>query len=287
MRTNKIYKLITIVIIMTNLASCQNKGQSKEINPQGFCIQDASIYYNGQQFEVVGMVDNFVKIAGQPDRIVVDSLGGNTNKSWDWHKSGYEAYETEKKTIQVFNSKTNDSKIEKEYKNINEVIKVLGKFDEYKEDKQPLDVRTYYIWDKLGIEIYITPKKEINGITLNTLHPNKLKEVTQKELEDPGLIYDNTPKGEYKGLFTYNGHTIDFRKMDYDNWFKTVEGLKIRGEKFDPPGDSKDWSRMIYENHLTVEIIRDSNELNTMSTNGYSVKDIGIVNTVKYIQISN
>ncbi|CAM3767431.1 Lipoprotein [Flavobacterium branchiophilum] len=67
---------------MTNLASCQNK----EINQQGFCIQDSLIYYNGQKFEVAGPVDNFVKIAGKPDRIVTDSLGGYTIKDWMWNK---------------------------------------------------------------------------------------------------------------------------------------------------------------------------------------------------------
>ena len=271
---------------MTNLASCQNKGQNKEINPQGFCIQDASIYYNGQQFEVVGMVDNFVKIAGKPDRIVVDSLGGNTNTSWKWNKTGFYAYINENKKVEVYNMNIDNPKIEKEYKNINEVIKVLGKFDEYKEDKQPLDVRTYYIWDKLGFNIYITQGKEINCINLNTLHYNKTEEITKKELNDPGLVYKNTPKNEYKGLFTYNGHTVDFGKMDYDNWFKTVEGLKIRGDKFAPPGDSKDWSRMIYENNLSVEIIRHTND-HIGSQQGYTVKDLGIINSVQRIQISN
>ncbi|MDI9312474.1 MAG: hypothetical protein QM535_19850, partial [Limnohabitans sp.] len=126
-------------VMMTNLASCQNKGQNKEINPQGFCIQDASIYYNGQQFEVVGMVDNFVKIAGQPDRIVVDSLGGNTNKSWVWNKNKYKAYNDGNIVV----IRLEDSKYE-EYNSINQIVKKYGKFDEYKEDKQPLDVRTYY-----------------------------------------------------------------------------------------------------------------------------------------------
>ncbi|WP_405321167.1 DUF7738 domain-containing protein [Flavobacterium oreochromis] len=289
--------LFMAFLMMSLLSSCQNtKQKSNNCPEQGFCIQDTLLYYNAKRINVGEPIANFVKIAGKPDRIVTDSLGGGTIIDYIWkekmirvnkHYSNNYCLLSKQKITSNGEIVDDTSQDLIEYNSIEEVIKKYGKYDEYKEEKQPLDIRTHYVWDKLGFDIYVSPEKEINGITLNTLHPTKLDKVTQKELEDPGLIYRKTPKKEYKGMFTYNGHTVDFGKMDYNNWFKTVEGLKIRGERFDPPGDSKGWSRMIYENNLTIEIIRDSNELNSMSTKGYSVQEIGVVNTVKSIQISN
>lgn len=281
---NKISKLIIVIVIMSNLASCQNKSQPKGIsNSLGFCIQDSLTYYNGQKFNIVGPIKDFIDIAGKPDRTVIDSSGGNINKSWKWNKTGDEAYINKNKKVEVFNIKNINPG--KEYNNIEEVVKILGKFDEYKEDKIPLDIRKYYVWDKLGIEIYVTEKDEINCIYLHTLHYSKTKEISKEELENTDLVYNNAPKQEYKGMFTYNGNTVDFSKMGYDNWFKTVKGLNIEGESYDPPGDSKEWSRIISERNLSVEMLRDSNELG--STDGFHVSEIGVVNAVKYIQISN
>ncbi len=281
---NKITKLIALLIIMSNLASCQNKSQPKQIyNMQGFCIQDSLTYYNGKKFDIAGSVKDFIDIAGKPDRTVIDSSGGNSNKSWKWNKTGDEAYINKNKKVEVFNIKSIDPG--KEYNSIEEAVKVHGKFDEYKEDKQPLDVRKYYIWDKLGIEIFVTKNEEINCIYLHTLHYSKTKQILKEDLENSDLIYNNAPKQEYKGMYTYNGHTVDFGKMGYDNWFKTVKDLKIEGESYDPPGDSKQWSRIISERNLSVEMIRESNELG--STDGFHVSEIGVVNAVKYIQISN
>lgn len=271
---------------MSNLASCQNKSPKKtSCNQDGFCIQDSSLFYNKHIITIGQSVNEFANAAGKPDRIVTDSSGGNTIKSWKWNKSGFNAYLNEKNKIEVYNMNINDSNIEKEYSSIEEVVKILGKFDQFKEEKVPTDVRKYYIWDHLGIEIYVTEKDEINSIFLNTLHPNKTKEITKQELENTDLIYNNTPKEEYKGLFTYNGHTIDFGKIGYDNWFKTVKDLKIEGESYDPPGDSKQWSRIIRERNLTIEMIRESNELG--ATKGFKVSEIGVINMVKSIQISN
>ena len=269
---------------MSNLASCQNKSQSIEIsNSQGFYIQDSLTYYNGKRFDIAGSVKDLINIVGKPDRTVIDSSGGNTNKSWKWNKTGDEAYIVKNKKVKVFNINSIDSG--KEYNSIEEAVNKLGKFDEYKENKQPLDIRKYYIWDKLGIEVYVTPKEEINCIYLHTLHYSKTKLISKEELENTDLVYNNAPKQEYKGMFTYNGHSVDFSKMGYDNWFKTVKDLNMEGESYDPPGDSKEWSRIISERNLSVEMLRDSNELG--STDGFHVSEIGVVNAVKYIQISN
>ncbi|SHI87875.1 DUF7738 domain-containing protein [Flavobacterium terrae] len=281
-----ISKLILGFLIVSNLVSCQNKSQPKQIsNSLGFYIQDSLTYYNGQKFNIVGPIKDFVDIIGKADRIVIDSSGGNTNKSWKWNKSGFYAFLNKRKKVEVYNLNIDNPKIEKEYNNIDEAVKVLGNFDEYKEDKIPLDIRKYHVWDKLGIEVYVTEKDEINCIYLHTLHYSKTKEISKEELENTDLVYNNAPKQEYKGMFTYNGHTVDFSKMGYDNWFKTVKGLNIEGESYEPPGDSKEWSRIISERNLSVEMLRDINELG--STDGFHVSEIGVVNAVKYIQISN
>ncbi|MFK7102306.1 hypothetical protein V3471_15150, partial [Flavobacterium oreochromis] len=136
---NKVVTLIVTIIIMSNLASCQNtKQKSNNCPEQGFCIQDTLLYYNAKRINVGEPIANFVKIAGKPDRIVTDSLGGNTNKTWKWHKTGDEAYLAENNKIKVFNSNsTEESKV---FNSIEEVIKKYGKYDEYKEDKVDLTI---------------------------------------------------------------------------------------------------------------------------------------------------
>ncbi|QYS87581.1 hypothetical protein JJC03_07145 [Flavobacterium oreochromis] len=270
-----------VALLFLLITSCQSKGQNKEINPQGFCIQDTLLYYNAKRINVGEPIANFVKIAGKPDRIVTDSLGGNTNKTWKWHKTGDEAYLAENNKIKVFNSNsTEESKV---FNSIEEVIKKYGKYDEYKEEKQPLNVRKYYIWDKLGFYAYTNQENFLKSIYINIFHPNKINVVSKEQIQDPHLIYNNTPNGEYKGMFTYDGHTVDFSKMGYDNWFKTIKELKIEGEQYDPPGDSKKWSRIITEDNLTIEIFRHNNSIS--NGEGYSVEKVGEINTVTEINI--
>ncbi|WP_445297853.1 DUF7738 domain-containing protein [Flavobacterium oreochromis] len=170
-----------------------------------------------------------------------------------------------------------------EYNSIEEVIKKYGKYDEYKEEKQPLNVRKYYIWDKLGFYAYTNQENFLKSIYINIFHPNKINVVSKEQIQDPHLIYNNTPNGEYKGMFTYDGHTVDFSKMGYDNWFKTIKELKIEGEQYDPPGDSKKWSRIITEDNLTIEIFRHNNSIS--NGEGYSVEKVGEINTVTEINI--
>ncbi|MFK7061623.1 hypothetical protein V3Q90_16025, partial [Flavobacterium oreochromis] len=73
-----------VALFFLLITSCQSKGQNKEINPQGFCIQDTLLYYNTKRINVGEPIANFVKIAGKPDRIVTDSLGGGTIIDYIW-----------------------------------------------------------------------------------------------------------------------------------------------------------------------------------------------------------
>ncbi|QYS87579.1 hypothetical protein JJC03_07130 [Flavobacterium oreochromis] len=89
--------LFMAFLMMSLLSSCQNMNEKSNNCPeQGFCIQDTLLYYNAKRINVGEPIANFVKIAGKPDRIVTDSLGGNTNKTWKWSK-GFSAYNDEKK----------------------------------------------------------------------------------------------------------------------------------------------------------------------------------------------
>ncbi len=281
-----------VALLFLLITSCQSKGQNKEINPQGFCIQDTLLYYNAKRINVGEPIANFVKIAGKPDRIVTDSLGGGTIIDYIWKEKMIRVNKHYSNNYCLLSKQkiTNNGEIVDdtsqdliEYNSIEEVIKKYGKYDEYKEEKQPLNVRKYYIWDKLGFYAYTNQENFLKSIYINIFHPNKINVVSKEQIQDPHLIYNNTPNGEYKGMFTYDGHTVDFSKMGYDNWFKTIKELKIEGEQYDPPGDSKKWSRIITEDNLTIEIFRHNNSIS--NGEGYSVEKVGEINTVTEINI--
>jgi hypothetical protein len=256
-------KIILIAFVMSNLVSCQEKTNNKTIYEKGFVIQDTLLYYNQKPLAFGDPIEKFVAAMGKYDREVIDSSGGNINKSWDWKKSGYEAYVDDNNKIKVFNVNINDASIEKEYNTIEEVIKKIGKFDSYKEDKQPVDISKTLVWDKLGVILGVNEKNNtISGIVIQTIHPKKTFDPNDSPESNSSLLSKNDPKEEYKGSFTYNGNTVNFKELDYNSWDKVVAGLKIAGDDFDPPGDSKSWSREIREsfNSMMVYIYRISNQ---------------------------
>jgi hypothetical protein len=257
-------KVIFIILIMSNLVSCQEK-KSNPIYKKGFVIQDTILYYNLKQIAFGDPVSRFVEALGKYDREVIETAGGNVNKSWDWKKSGYEAYTNELNKIKVFNSKINDPSIEKEYNTIDEVIEKIGKFDTYKEEKEPVRISKMLVWDNLGVIAGVNPETNVvEGITLQIMHSSMTRDSYASDKPIDKEISKSDPKQEYTGNFTYNGNTINFKELGYDSWDKVVSGLKIAGEEFDPPGDSKAWSREIRESydHMMVYLYRFSNQLN-------------------------
>ena len=278
---------------MSNLVSCQEKVNNIKIYDKGFVIQDTLLYYNQKQLAFGDPVEKFVEAMGKYDREVVDKSGGETNQDWIWNKklikvnkhSSHSYYTLRTlyydKEKDEFKDDSNHKDYLKEYKSLEEVIKKYGKFDSYKEDKQPVLIYKSLVWDKLGVALGVNVKyNTVCGVTLQIIHPKKTFDPNDSPESNNSLLTKNDPEQEYKGSFTYNGNTVNFKELDYNSWDKVVSGLKIEGNSFDPPGDSKSWSREIREsfNSMMVYIYRISNQYD-----GRDVKPKFAYDCVNYI----
>ena len=261
-----------IVFIMTQFISCQDKN-TEQCPKEGFCVQDTLLYYNQQPLTLGASIEDFVETMGKYDRKIEDSTGGAEIYDYFWNT----------KLIMVNKHFNNDyftlvkMKIDNEtgkqiedtnadyvkYKSLEEIIKKYGKYDSIKIDNVPVRTTFFYVWDQLGVSISTDKNgKHVGNIFLQTLHYSKYtnpknKKVIEGLLPRPETDEDRAemaeyiktvseyPKNEYKGKFTYNKHTVDFSTLDDENWDKVVKGLKISGERYDPPGDSENWSREI------------------------------------------
>ena len=243
---------------MSNLVSCQDK-KKNECTQSGFCVQDTLLYYNQKQIYLGMPSDKFVDALGKYDREVIDSSGGFTSRTWKWEKLDCEAYENENNKIVFLNTKVGSEK----FNTMQEVIKKYGKFDSYTEEKSPLRINKFYIWDKIGIDIAVNVKtEEVENIFIQTLLVKKIMKIDM-ESENDIKIFNKSPKQEYKGNFTYNGNTVNLKEVGYENWETIVSKLKISGESYNPPGDSPNWSRVIRESdNLNLTMERFTNLLN-------------------------
>ncbi|MFD2908246.1 hypothetical protein ACFSX9_05810, partial [Flavobacterium ardleyense] len=250
----KVIKIITVLLACIQLASCQTKKET------GFVLEKNKLYYNSKEIALGMPVEKFTEAMGMYDRIDIDSSGGFTNRTWYWRKLRGEAYENEENKVVYVNPYIED-KNEKEYNSIEDLVSVIGKYDSLKEDKTPLRVSKFFIWDKLGVSLDAYPENNIVGnIFIQTLHITKYRELDlglvktrdeqygqppTKEIlnrrENDIAIYERRPKKEYKGNFTYNGKTINLKQIGNTDWQKGIKGLGIDNSDYDPPGDSPQW----------------------------------------------
>ncbi|OWP74003.1 DUF7738 domain-containing protein, partial [Flavobacterium oreochromis] len=166
---------------------------------------------------------------------------------------------------------------------IEEVIKKYGKYDEYKEDKVDLTISKFYVWDNLGISVWIKSLDKIGQINIYPILSSKTYFYDMTK-EDDNAVFKRHPLKEYKGNFTYNHRTVNLSKVGYTGWEKFTDGLKINGVDFDPPGDSKTMSRWIKKtDDLYVSINRYTNEEEYQE--GLRVQDNGKIDGIKSIEI--
>lgn len=294
---NKIkYNLIFLLFIMIQLVGCQNKNTT-DCPEEGFCISSKKLFYNQKPLALGMPIEKFIEAIGKYDRKIEYSTGGETYKEWYWEKQKYDAYTSKGKI--TFRLNENEYK---EYSNIEEIIKKYGKYDSIRIEEVPTNVRTFYVWDKLGISM-AESNGVISTINLYPLHILKTMDlnletgstyfdgfqnakVTQEILDtrkNDKAIFDRMPKQEFKGKFTYDGNTVDFGKIGNTDWDKVVSGLKISGSDFDPAGDSQNWSREIREGYdLYTTIDRYSN---AQESGKLSAKKTGKIDAVGSISI--
>lgn len=304
---SKMKNIFFLFLLVFQLSSCQDKIKSdkKDNNcpENGFCVENRQLRYNQKLISIGMPVEKFIAIFGKQDRTAIDSIGGKPDgKGWSW-KDGGEAYINDEGKIVYFNINRN---AENEFfKTIDDAVKKFGKFEKEEITKNPLRIHTFYVWDKLGMNVSVRSGK-VSQINIYPLHVSKtmklefgeerllksadgstiIKErVDESERKDHKIIFNRHPKQEYKGKFSYDGNTIDFSKIGDQGWNKMVSGLKITGDDYSKGGDSKDWFRELRETpELRVTFNRYSNE------NAYdelSVKKLGKIDGVQSIEIWN
>jgi hypothetical protein len=157
-------------------------------------------------------------------------------------------------------------------KTLEEIIAKYGKYDSIKEKKSPLRISKFFIWDELGVSLDAYAETNIVGnIYIQTLLKTKCEKLdlglvktyeeerglpapkkVREQRENDISRYIRKPKQEYKGKFTYNGKTINFKELRYTDWEKGIGKLGIDNSDYDPPGDSPQYSRRI---HLSSDLI--------------------------------
>jgi len=281
---------IKFLIMLTtfHLASCQ-ENDTKKCPESGFCINDASLYYNQKPIAIGDKVEDFANALGKQDRIVKDSVGGQviTDYYWDAKKLKANSHPANDfvMLIPMVKSDSGEGYVEDfsgegyvKYKNIGEIEKKYGKFDRVDKKEMPLDVTEFYVWDKLGVNmavhngiveqvnIYPIPlfwatdldltdkTASVEGPELPYREPND--EVISKRQDDKKL-FNRYPKGIYEGNFSFDGNIINIKEIGNKGWEKAIAKLKIQGEEYDPPGDSEGWSRFLKPSYdLYAEIKR-------------------------------
>lgn len=294
-------KLFLGLLICMQLASCQTKRET------GFVLEKKKLYYNSKEIALGMPVEKFTDAMGMYDRIVIDSSGGFTNRTWYWIKLRGEAYENEENKI-VYVNPYIDDKNEKEYNSIKELVNILGKYDSIQEKKSPLRIDKFFIWDELGVTLAADRgnDKLIGNIHLQTLYPTKFenldlgliksleeerglpitKEVKERRENDKKNIRQS-PKKEYTGNFTYNGRTINLKNIGYTGWEKAIKELRINNSDYDPPGDSPQWSRWIRQSsdmYITFERFSNMDEYNWGEPDK---EDVGNLDCIRSIVIWN
>jgi hypothetical protein len=296
-------KVLKIIVLLTcmQLASCQTKRET------GFVLEKKKLYYNNKEIALGMPVEKFTDAMGMYDRIVIDSSGGFTNRTWYWIKLRGEAYENEENKIVYVNPYIED-KNEKEYNSIKELVNVLGKYDSIEEKKSPLRIEKLFIWDELGVTLAADRgnDKLIGNIHLQTLYPTKFenldlgliksleeerglpitKEVKERRENDKKNIRQS-PKKEYTGNFTYNGRTINLKNIGSTGWEKAIKGLSINNSDYDPPGDSPQWSRWIRQSsdmYITFERFSNMDDYNWGEPDK---EDVGNLDCIRSIVIWN
>ncbi len=286
-------KIIYILLTVTQLVSCQNT-----INPaikDGFEVREGKLYYNQKNIDLKGNVKRAIEVFGDKFRIYESSYGGQFNEDWMWKKklitvnkhsdNNYYSLRTlyYDKDKNEYLDDTNHKDYLKEYKSLKEIIKKYGKYDTYEKNLNPITKSKEYVWDDLGVSISVDPDSTIIiEVSIHILHISKEYKLNLKDNNDY-TIFMKSQKKEYKGNFTYNGNTVNFEELGYENWDGVVNGLKISGEDYDPAGDSDDWGREIREPKIVIAMERRKSGIYQVQENPPvdSVNSIGIYSNEK------
>ncbi|SHH07450.1 DUF7738 domain-containing protein [Chryseobacterium vrystaatense] len=308
-----INKLFTLFLSsMVYLISCQKKTVS---NDNHFRIENKQINYNNNKIYLGMPIEEFAKIVNSEYRVAKYSLPGSKTTIYYWttkkiHVTESKDYldvkglDIEEKTGEYFANWKDDAPVFPKYKSLDEVIRKYGKYDSLKVEASSTQESIFYVWDKLGFNVAVHDNT-VGQINLYPIHytkrnieyrlitpgPPKAKSDAYIDTEDKSdvenykVMLERQPKAEFKGKFTYDGHTADFSKIGYTGWNTMVKDLDIAGSNYDPPGDSKGWGRKIWLNYdnCLIDIKRYNND--NESTGSPSKDKVGKIDGVQAIEI--
>lgn len=300
---------------MTQTISCQNSDLKAD---NEFRIEKKAIFYNGEKILLGMPVETFNKVAGGDFRIARYVIPGKKTTLYYWISKKLHVTESENyfdvkeleidETTGSFSPNWRDNAPEfPQFKSLAEVISRYGNYDSLKIEEAPRQEFVFYVWDEKGfnvaidesantvsqINIYplhltkttLEPRLRADGVRIDTSDKAYFETDEADKVENYKIILERHPKNEFKGKFTYNGNTADFSGLNYTDWDKAVAALKIEGSEYDPPGDSKRWSREIREDYdsCMVDIIRFNNEIK--GANAPSLQKTGKIDFIESIQI--
>lgn len=295
---------------MTQTISCQEKSITNENH---FLIKGKEIFYNNKKITLGMPIQDLIKIVNSEHRIANYFVKGRIAKVWTW-KDGGEAFTNDDgKIVYSHNDKNlNNGPLDQDFDSVDEIVKIVGKYDSFTEERLSGGLASsFYVFDKLGFNIAIDEKNNtVSQINIYPLIFNKLyKEIRVADIskgvlpvsnsliqyvgadekgkvDDYKVMLERQPKTVFKGKFTYNDNTADFSLLHEKDWSKVVKDLKITGSDYNPPGDSKGWSRQIradYEQCM-IDIIRFNNKSYTFFDTP-SAEEVGEIDFVKSIEI--
>ncbi|WP_139260064.1 DUF7738 domain-containing protein, partial [Chryseobacterium vrystaatense] len=158
-------KYFVLLIILVQLVSCRNKNTT-DCPEKGFCIENKKFFYNQEPIALGMSIEKFVDIAGKYDRKVEDSLEGHKTTYYYWLKQKLHVaiseslivvnnLEVDQVTGEYYGHTPSDQPEYPAYKSLEEIIKKYGRYDSTNVEKVATDISTFYVWDKLGFNVWV------------------------------------------------------------------------------------------------------------------------------------
>jgi hypothetical protein len=254
-----------LVLISLSLTQCQDlKNKTIQIAQKrlddckqyDYCFKDSLMFYKGNQFELYGKIEDYVKVFGKYDRLVEDLNSGGLKTTYYYFKNekiGFMTGINPKISMTNIYIDKNGKTVNDNFKNIKEAIKKYGEYDSTRvEVSKRHDVR-HYVWDKAGLSAFSTN---------DTIHDLKLEfikgisfEGSLNTKEENKKIHDKSIWTPYSGKICFDGNTVNVGMPSPDDWNSSIKKMGISGNEYDPEGNEGSVIRKVirYYKNRTIQ----------------------------------